>query len=552
MHPDVLRFLHLMPEAALLVTSQGEILAGNAASTQLTGLAASELFGRNLQSLVFDPVEKVQDLLRLFGRSRQLIPGALKWKAVGRPHVELRCDGAVLSLKSDQGPAVLLLRCRPKAETTEQFVILNEKITALSKEVMERRKAEAERDDLIASERAARVEAERISRVKDEFLATLSHELRTPLNAILGWSHLLLSGGDQTKSDLGEGLRTIERNARAQTRLIDDLLDMSRIISGRIRLDVQPVDLAAVIEAAVAAVRPAADARSIRLQTTLDPIAGPVRGDPGRLQQVVWNLLSNALKFTPKGGRVQILLERANSHLEIIVSDNGEGIRPEVLPHIFERFRQGDASTIRRHGGLGLGLSLVKHLVELHGGNVRAKSPGPGQGSTFIVMLPLAAVYEGESETPADRVHPAAGGLQELELAGTNLQGITVLVVDDEPDARDLVRRFLQQHQAEVITARSASEALDALAAHKPDLVVSDISMPEMDGYQLMRAIRSLPDEHLRRVPAVALTAFARTEDRTRAMLAGFNVHLSKPIEPVELNATIASLTGRTGGSAGE
>jgi CheY-like chemotaxis protein/two-component sensor histidine kinase len=382
--------------------------------------------------------------------------------------------------------------------------------------------------------------------MKDEFLATLSHELRTPLNAILGWSQVLLGTDPPDAGTLADGLRTIERNARAQTQLIADLLDMSRIISGKIRLDVQRLDVAAVIEAAVAAVRPGAEAKGVRLQVTLDPVAGPVRGDPGRLQQVLWNLLSNAIKFTPKGGRVQVVLERVNSHLEVVVSDTGEGIRPEFLPHVFERFRQGDASTTRRHGGLGLGLSIVRQLVELHGGSVRAKSPGEGRGATFVVMLPVAALHE-DAEAAAGRGHPAAPSAAASPCGEADLTGVRVLVVDDEPDARDLVRRFLERCGARVRLAGSAAEALEVLAADAPDVLISDIGMPGVDGYDLLRRVRALPDPAARRTPAVALTAFARSEDRTRAMLAGYNVHLSKPLEPAELAATVASLMGRTG-----
>jgi signal transduction histidine kinase/CheY-like chemotaxis protein len=547
MHPDVVRFIHLLSEPALLTSGTGEILVANSAAAQIIRLTTSELAGMQLSSLVEDPPAKVAEYLRLCSRSRQLLPGSLTLLPKDQPPLEVRCDCAVLLLKTDSSPPVLLLRCRAKNETTDQFVLLNEKIASLSREIMERRKAEFERNELLTSERAARVEAERVSRMKDEFLATLSHELRTPLNAILGWSQILL-GSDRDDESIVEGLNTIERNARAQTRLIEDLLDMSRIISGKVRLDVQRVELASVIEASVAAIRPAADARSLRLQVTLDPLAGPVRGDPGRLQQVVWNLLSNAVKFTPKGGRIQICLERVNSHLEILVSDTGEGIKPEFLPHLFERFRQSDASTTRRHGGLGLGLSIVKQLVELHGGTVRAKSPGVDQGSTFTVMLPLAVLHDAEADAAMQRIHPETMWAHDQPGEVVRLAGVNVLVVDDEADARELVRRFLTSCGASVETATSAEEALSALSKHQPDVLISDIGMPDIDGYELMRRVRSRSDAPYRRIPAIALTAFARSEDRTRAMLAGYNVHLSKPIEPVELAATVGSLTGRTAG----
>jgi CheY-like chemotaxis protein/nitrogen-specific signal transduction histidine kinase len=404
------------------------------------------------------------------------------------------------------------------------------------------KRAAAEREELLEAERAARGEAERMNLLKDEFLATLSHELRTPLNGILGWSQLLSMGG-LSGEESDEGLQAIERNARAQTQLIDDLLDMSRIISGKIRLDVQWTELAAVVEAAIESVRPSADAKGILLRKIVDPLAGPVAGDPTRLQQVVWNLLTNAIKFTPKGGKVDVLLARVNSHLELTVRDTGIGIKPEFLPVAFERFRQADGSTTRAYGGLGLGLSIVKHLVELHGGTVQAKSPGEGQGATFIVSLPLAPFRSGES-----REHPATPKAGPVDCERLQLSGVKVLVVDDEHDARTLIERLLHQSDAEVITAGGAVEGLELLRTHKPDILISDIGMPDTDGYEFLRQVRRLPPHEGGRTPAIALTAFARSEDRTRAMMAGYHVHIAKPIEAPELLATVGSLAGRTGG----
>ena len=400
-----------------------------------------------------------------------------------------------------------------------------------------------EREQLLEAERAARSEAERVSIMKDEFLATLSHELRTPLSAILGWSQLL-AFGKSDEAEIRKGLDAIERNARAQTQLIDDLLDMSRIISGKVRLDVQWTDLASVVDLAVESVRPSAEAKQIRLRKIIDPRAGPVSGDPTRLQQIVWNLLTNAIKFTPKGGKVDVLVERVNSHLEVTIHDSGLGIKPEFLPLIFERFRQADSSTTRTHGGLGLGLSIVKNLVELHGGTIHAKSDGESQGATFIVSLPVAAIRGSER-----REHPTTPKRTVLDDGQLQLAGIRVLVVDDEPDARDLLQRVLGQCDAEVTTAKNAEEALVLVRAQKPDVIVSDIGMPEKDGYQFIREVRNLPASDGGRIPAIALTAFARSEDRTRAMLAGYQVHISKPIEPQELIATVGSLTGRMGQS---
>ena len=402
----------------------------------------------------------------------------------------------------------------------------------------------AERERLFDAERAARAEAERASRMKDEFLATLSHELRTPLNAILGWSQVLLARKD-ADDDLKRGLQTIARNARAQTQLIDDLLDMSRIVSGKVRLDVQALDLSSVVDAAVDSVRPSAEARGIRLQKILDPLAEPVSGDPNRLQQVVWNLLSNAIKFTPKGGKVEVLLARVNSHLEVTVTDSGQGISADFLPYVFDRFRQADASSTRTYSGLGLGLSIVKQLVELHGGSVHAKSDGDNSGATFIVRLPLAPV-----RTEKSREHPTAMRLAGFDCEHIPLHGVAVLVIDDEADARDLIKQVLVQCGAAVVTASSADEGLQLLQALRPHVVVSDIGMPDKDGYQFMRDLRRIGATKGGDTPAIALTAFARSEDRTRAMMAGYQIHISKPIEPQELIATVASLAGRTGNRA--
>jgi signal transduction histidine kinase/CheY-like chemotaxis protein len=393
-------------------------------------------------------------------------------------------------------------------------------------------------------ERAARAELERVSLIKDEFLATLSHELRTPLNAVLGWAEVLLMRNQgPADADTQRGLETIARNARSQAKLIDDLLDMNRIVSGKLRLDVQPVDLAQVVSAALHSVQPSADAKAIHLRSTVDPNSGPVFGDPHRLQQVVWNLLTNAVKFTPMQGKIDLLVQRVDSHVEIVVQDSGIGLAPAFLPHIFGRFRQADSSSTRQFGGLGLGLSIVKQLVELHGGRVRAESAGEGRGATFSVSLPLRAVRERDAGAGAEP-SPRSSAASDAELS---LAGIKVLVVDDEPDARELVRWVLTDVDAEVVSAGSADEAFALMQAQRPDVIVSDIGMPGRDGYQLMREVRALPAAGGGKTPAIALTAFARTEDRTRAMLAGFQVHVAKPIEPSELVATIKSLAGNRG-----
>jgi PAS domain S-box-containing protein len=401
------------------------------------------------------------------------------------------------------------------------------------------KRAAAERAKSLDAERKARIEMERVSLLKDEFLATLSHELRTPLNAILGWSEILLKTKEKSQ-DAERGLEVISRNARAQAQLIEDLLDMSRIVAGKIRLDVQRTDLGTVVGAAMDAVKLSADAKEIRLRKIFDSGAAPVSGDPNRLQQIFWNLLSNAVKFTPKGGRVDVVIARVNSHVEISVSDSGPGVSAEFLPHLFERFRQADASTTRKHGGLGLGLAIVKQLVELHGGTIRVESGNDGRGSTFTVSLPLGAIKE-----DGQRVHPTARRTP-LPDGEVDLAGIKALVIDDEPDARGLIKHVLATAKAQVFTAASAMEGLELFKELRPSIVISDIGMPEKDGYYLIREIRGLSAPEGGRTPAIALTAFARSEDRTRALLAGYQIHLAKPVEPPELLATVASLVGRT------
>ena len=400
---------------------------------------------------------------------------------------------------------------------------------------------------LLDSERAARVETERAGRIKDEFLATLSHELRTPLNAILGWANILREDPADTEG-VAEGLAIIERNARAQNQIIEDLLDMSRIISGKVRLDVHRTDLAPIVEVAIETVRPAATAKGIRLQIVLDPTARPVSGDPNRLQQVFWNLLSNAIKFTPRGGRVQVVLERVHSHLEVSIIDTGKGIEADFLPHVFDRFRQADSSTTRQHGGLGLGLAIVKQLIELHGGTVRVKSGGRDLGTTFTVALPLTVLHAADEPSGEERRHPGACALTAPALQrDINLADVRVLVVDDEADARALVKRLLEERGANVTTNGSVAEALASIREERFDVLVSDIGMPEEDGYALIRQVRALPVERGGSLPAVALTAYARSEDRMKAVLAGFQMHVTKPVEPAELLTMVASLAGRAG-----
>jgi PAS domain S-box-containing protein len=399
---------------------------------------------------------------------------------------------------------------------------------------LERHAASSERERLLDAERVARTEAERASRVKDEFVAMVSHELRTPLNAILGWTQLMMRSRHDP-AVVERGLDVIARNTRLQAQLISDLLDISRIVSGKLRLEVQSVVLASVATDAIEAVQQEAAAKGVDIRGTLDDGAGHVAGDPARLQQVIWNLLSNAIKFTPRGGHIDVALRQVDAHAEIRVTDTGAGIRPEFLPHIFDRFHQADRSITRRFGGLGLGLSIVKHLVELHGGTVHADSPGEGAGATFTIRLPTSSVMDTPDVTPSTAD-------AQLTSADVTLEGIRVLLVEDEADTREFVIRLLETHRASVVAAASATEALSLFAADVPDIVVSDIGLPGVDGYDLMEQIRRKSVTEGGGVPALALTAYARSEDRTRALLAGYQAHLAKPVEPTELVATVASL----------
>jgi PAS domain S-box-containing protein len=379
--------------------------------------------------------------------------------------------------------------------------------------------------------------AEDASRAKDDFFSSLSHELRTPLNAIVGWSNMLRRNA-VAADQMPKALETIERNARLQARLIDDMLDMARIEQGKMVLSVGPVEMVRVVEAATDAVRPAAEAKGVRLQPVLDSHA-TIIGDADRLQQVVWNLLSNAIKFTPRGGRVQVRLRREHSYVEIAVADDGQGIEPAFLPHVFDRFRQADPAITRKTGGLGLGLAIVRSIVELHGGTVTAQSDGPGRGATFSVRLPTAPL-RADSLTPAQR--EAGDEAPPTFECPPALEGLRILVVDDEPETRELMRFVLEQCRSRVTLAVGPDEALETLQAGEFDVLVSDIGMPEKDGYWLVEQVRALPGDRGGRIPAVALTAYARSEDRTRALKAGYDMHLTKPIEPTELLVVVATL----------
>jgi len=419
--------------------------------------------------------------------------------------------------------------------TGKQAELAQRHVEELSRYIGELKRSEEERNSLLTREQQARAEAEAANRIKDEFLATLSHELRTPLTSLLGWSNLLRDP-EVDHEVLAQGLEAIERNAKVQTQLIDDLLDVSRIISGKLHLDVCPVDISAVVEAAINVVRPAADAKAIALTYRHGSGLGAISGDAARLQQVVWNLLSNAVKFTPEGGSISVRLERVGSHVNLSVSDTGKGIDPEFLPQVFDRFRQADSSTTRGYGGLGLGLAIVRHLVELHGGTVQAESKGEGRGATFSASFPTITARVEISGSHSAKILAA-----QLPI----LDGLRVLVVDDEADARQVISNLIARTGAEVRTCESARKALEVLEDWHPDVLMSDIAMPEEDGFSLIKKVRALPAEKGGRIPAAAVTAYAREEDRMRALAAGYQMHIAKPVSSVQLISMIAHLAGR-------
>jgi len=420
------------------------------------------------------------------------------------------------------------------------IALLQQKATSLEIEVKERRQVEERLRQALAGEQVARAEAETANRLKDEFLATVSHEIRTPLNAIIGWSHLLRSGRLDDAS-IARALETIDRNAKMQAQLIEDILDVSRVITGKLRLRNESVDIASVINAAIDSVQLAIDSKDLHLEVTLDPSARHTFGDAGRLQQVVWNLLSNAIKFTPPGGRVKIKVKRSEGNMQLCVSDDGQGISPDFLPFIFDRFRQGDGTSTRNHGGLGLGLAIVRHLVELHGGAISADSAGVGEGASFTITLPLAP----QSRTPRKNVtgrfrteEVSKGHFTSLPL----LDGVKVLLVDDDADTLQVVRAMLDGSKAMVHTAASVNEAMEVLVWYDPHVLVSDLAMPGEDGYSLIRKVRTLGANKGYQIPAIALTSYVRVEDRTRALAAGFNMFVPKPIQPDELITAIVNL----------
>ena len=514
-------------DAIVSKTLEGIVTSWNAAAERLFGFTAADMIGQSITRII--PADRLHEETEILSKLRK--GERIERYETVRVHKngrEVEVSLTVSPVRNSSGVIVGAAKiAHDIGDRRRDERALRERDAQLSQLV-------AERDSVLESERAARAEAQRLGHIKDEFLATLSHELRTPLNAIQGWVTLLRRS--LSPADTGRALDTIERNVKAQTQIVNDLLDMSRIISGKIQLDVRPLRLEDVIEFSLETVRQSAEAKQIQIQTTFDSKVGLVRGDANRLQQVFWNLLSNAIKFTPRHGRVQVVLERVNSHVEVAIQDSGVGIQPEFLPYVFDRFRQADPSTTRRYGGLGLGLSIVRSLVGLHGGSVRVKSPGPDQGSTFIVELPVASI---RAET-RDVVNPRADTTAALEIP--RLDELHILVVDDEADGRQLTTQLLEEFGARVTSVPSAAEALEALAAKPFDILLSDIGMPDIDGYELIRQVRKMRAGHEGFLPAIAITAYARPEDRQRSLIAGFQTHLSKPLEAVELVASVASL----------
>ena len=510
------------------------ITSWNYGAERIFGYTAEEMIGTSIMRLIPpDRQTEEQEILSRIRRGERV--DHFETIRLAKDGRQLNISVTVSPIKDSAGRVV-------GASKVARDITERKNAEATLKKVSEEaEEANRQRLLLLDSERVARSQAERASRMKDEFLATLSHELRTPLNAVVGWANLLRSG-KPTTNELRKGLETIERNARIQAQIIEDLLDMSRIISGKVRLNVQRIDLPNVLNQSIETVRATADAKSIHLDSVIDLDAGTILGDPDRLQQVFWNLLNNAIKFTPVGGEVQVVVKSVTTYIEVSVVDTGEGIAPEFLPYVFDRFLQGDASITRHHGGLGLGLAIVKQLVELHGGYVRVRSGGIGKGATFTVRLPLRAIY---SELQEESGHLEATPQASQTFPDVSLTNVHILVVDDDVDASELVKRMLEIAGATVSTAGSASEAMERILATRPDVLVCDLGMPGEDGYSLIRKLRALEESQEGTLPAIALTAYARWEDRTRAIRSGFQNHLAKPVEPAELLAVVSGLARR-------
>ena len=532
------RLLRAVPGAAIFVTARGKVLLANESARAALGLETARPPDLDLTTLVVGPADALAGTLRSWSRSTDPVLGSFTLASASGP-TTFNGEGAVIFPRDGDSPAILLVRFWRRAEANP-FVLLSQKLAELNDEVARRIRVEEalRRSEIALRERA--IEAEGLNRTKDEFLATVSHELRTPLNAILGWSSLLRGRGADREAQ--KGLEVIHRNALSQARLIDDILDVSRIITGKLLLETKPADLAAIAAEAVEAARPSATAKNIEIDLTRPAEGSFLEADPDRLRQVVWNLVSNAVKFTGRGGSVRIVIERRDSQLALTVVDTGSGIEPAFLPHVFDRFRQADSSTTRATSGLGLGLAIVRHIVELHGGTVAAFSEGLGKGASFTIQLPIRAVFSAEPsrETREDVRH------EEIRLDPPSLEGVRVLVVDDQDDAREMLAAALAGAGGEVETAASVADAFAALVRSRPDVLVSDIGMPDEDGYSLIDRLRRLGASDGGAIPAVAVTAYTRAEDRTRALDAGFTTHIGKPVSPDELIGVVASLAVST------
>jgi len=519
-------------DAVITTDVEGRVTFMNRVAESLTGWAQAEAIGRSLPD-IFQILNEESRQPVENPALRTLSAGATVGLAnhtilIAKDGTERPIDDSAAPIRNEQGEVV---------GTVLVF-----------RDISERKRLELEREQLLAAAQAAQKQAEQANRLKDEFLATASHELRTPLTAVVGWSRLLRTGKLDAENS-ARALESIERNATLQTKLIDDLLDVSRIITGKLTLDRRPLEIAHVVSDAVNTVRPAADAKNIAIETSFDAEAEPVLGDANRLQQVVWNLLSNAVKFTPKNGRIEVALQRVNSEVQVSVGDSGEGISSEFLPYVFDRFSQGDGKTTRPHSGLGLGLAIVRQLVELHGGTVKAHSDGPGRGATFKLRLPVLSInlVPGSRSALSDSTLAEARATDGLSIeCPPRLDGVRVLVVDDDFDTRQMLKAVLSECQADVITASSAAEAIKEIQQRKPDVLVSDVGMPEQDGYDLIKQVRETESaDNAIRVPALALTAYAKAEDRVRALAGGYQVHLAKPVEPAEFVLVVANLAGR-------
>ena len=510
-------------DAIVSKTLEGVITSWNQAAERIFGYTAAEAVGRHISLII--PKERGSEETEVLSR---LVRGERinHFETIRRAK-----DGRLVDIS---------LTVSPVRNSAGRIIGASK----VARDISDQRRREQERQSLLEREREARAEAEAVNRSKDQFLATLSHELRTPLNAIYGWARML-DTGRLDEPAIRRATEAILRNAAAQVQLIEDLFDVSRVITGNMRLEVRPLNVAAVLEAALDTVRPAATAKGVHLESVLEPGAEAMMGDPARLQQVIWNLLMNAVKFTPRGGRVTAHLRRVSTHIEIVVSDTGEGIAPEHMPRLFQRFGQADSSSTRGHTGLGIGLALVRHLVDLHGGTVNAHSAGQGLGATFTVTLPVSAVPALFPPQPHLASEPA-------RVPGTDqpkpvsLRDLRILVVDDDAEGLELAALILINAGAEVRTSPSAADAIAVLEGWSPDVLVTDLAMPGEDGFSLLRRARRVTTQRGRRLPALALTAYGRSEDRIRVLAAGFSLHLAKPVNPAELVLCVASLGGRT------